>query len=281
MAMFPAGWLSEAEQSSLKEGLVTLASGMQVYCKSGEHGRMFREYATLVHLAKYKPCRTPAYLALFPNMLVTQYLGDSLPDLMYAQSSTLSQILDALQSVWSAGIVHCDIKPDHIVVNSEGAIGIIDFDLSQQPWAIHRKGFRGTLTFAGASALMGLDPSPATDLESLFYSVAIICSPELLPWFDFACDVASQAEFIEEVMEHMPKLLQDRADWLYHGDSDNIPVLVALRRMIDCAYSAQEPDACNKFAQAMILHFTGDMVDPKLQGSIQTYFVVRRSMQQR
>jgi serine/threonine-protein kinase len=72
--------------------------------------------------------------------LVTEYIpGSPLGDLLRAGGALppawslylMSQMVDALGAVWKAGLVHRDVKPDNILISSDGHATLIDFGLAR------------------------------------------------------------------------------------------------------------------------------------------------------
>jgi len=69
-------------------------------------------------------------------------------------------LLQALDALHRAGLVHADIKPDHVVVAEDGPV-LVDFGLSGAPAPV-----RGTLPFMAPEVLTGV-VGPASDLYAL------------------------------------------------------------------------------------------------------------------
>ena len=72
--------------------------------------------------------------------LVTELIdGDALREQMTGEPMNLRQVLDVAEQVASAlaaaheaGIVHCDIKPENIMVRRDGLVKVLDFGLAKQ-----------------------------------------------------------------------------------------------------------------------------------------------------
>ena len=91
-----------------------------------------------------------------PTGIVEEYIsGDDLFNSDKAQSSlndylmTIWQIAAGITDIHSAGIIHRDIKPNNMKLDSEGVLKIFDFGLARDvgPEAA-TEGFKGTLYFA-------------------------------------------------------------------------------------------------------------------------------------
>ena len=90
--------------------------------------------------------------------------------------SIAAHLADALAAVHQAGVVHGDIKPDNVMVDSvrEPRLKLVDFGL-----AGHRRG--GTLNYAAPECLKGADTSAASDVYSLGMILWEMLHGEL-PW---------------------------------------------------------------------------------------------------
>jgi serine/threonine protein kinase len=133
MSMYahPPNWLTAADVGALAEqtGLVQLPSGESVYCKRG--AGLLREFSLLRRLAKAN-CPTPPSVAFCrtsngEEVLVTKFVGERLSFEGYHDLTVLKQIFEAFRAIWACGVVHCDVKPEHIRVH-DGQVMIIDFD---------------------------------------------------------------------------------------------------------------------------------------------------------
>ncbi|MBN9519284.1 serine/threonine protein kinase [bacterium] len=72
----------------------------------------------------------------------------------------VSQMVDALGAVWTAGVVHRDLKPDNILVGPNGVAKLIDFGLAKAE-ALQAGRADGTPELAGTAAYLA--PEQAKD----------------------------------------------------------------------------------------------------------------------
>ncbi len=252
---YPENWISEQDLEAIgdSEGIFELPSRVMVYCKRHpQTSKLTREYSILRHLAQQNQA-TPSKVALHEGehsvVLVTEFVGEPLPREGFRDPATLYEILWALRGIWSCGIIHCDIKPEHIRVSDQG-IRIIDFDLAYNTRQVYQLGcYRGTVPFSAVSALRGLTPSPSTDLESLFYACASCVRAELLPWFDDSWACIMDADSDSHILDQLPELTAQRIQWL---NTDQSPLVSSLLRMSQCTQTDSEAAACEEFAVIMV-----------------------------
>jgi serine/threonine-protein kinase len=115
--------------------------------------------------------------------LVTEYIdGRPLGDLIRGGGLPLkwslyiiSQMVDALGAVWRAGLVHRDLKPDNILVESTGQAKLIDFGLAKQPVLQAMAGQTGPELAGTASYLSPEQAKDAgvVDLRADIYSLGV------------------------------------------------------------------------------------------------------------
>lgn len=74
------------------------------------------------------------------------------------------QLLDVLEHLHGHGVLHGDIKPSNVLVDSQGQVKLIDLGIASTP-ADRPDGFSGTLGYAAPELLEGKTPTlPAADL---------------------------------------------------------------------------------------------------------------------
>lgn len=86
----------------------------------------------------------------------------------------LRSICDAVEYAHRRGVIHCDLKPDNILVDESGQPKILDFGIARLQDAIHvgnaeSKQFVGTYAYASPEQLRGATSTlrPTTDVYSL------------------------------------------------------------------------------------------------------------------
>ena len=81
-----------------------------------------------------------------------------------------AQVADGLQALWAAGMVHRDVKPGNILLDSEGTAYITDFGLAKdsQGTALTRPGQAlGSLDYMAPEQIRGEQVTAATDIYAL------------------------------------------------------------------------------------------------------------------
>lgn len=79
----------------------------------------------------------------------------------------VAQAATALVAMHAAGVIHCDIKPDNLIVTAGGKLVVIDFGVMHLEAAGEREGFYGTFAYASDHQLAGRTPRREDDLFAL------------------------------------------------------------------------------------------------------------------
>jgi serine/threonine protein kinase len=82
------------------------------------------------------------------------------------------QLLDALQAVHAAGIVHCDVKPANLLLGDDGRLVLVDFGIAESSGDLAHPARRngdviGSPAYMAPELIRGEAPRPAADLWSL------------------------------------------------------------------------------------------------------------------
>jgi len=82
--------------------------------------------------------------------------------------TVMKAICGALQYAHSEGHIHCDIKPDNIMMHQNGSVLLADFGIARMQDAATATmvGF-GTPPYMAPEQVKGFDPLPQTDIYSL------------------------------------------------------------------------------------------------------------------
>ncbi|XZE43092.1 serine/threonine-protein kinase [Pirellulaceae bacterium SH467] len=121
-------------------------------------------------------------LELFSEMNLKQALRKGPEPIAYMLASIIEQISEALYYFHSKGYVHCDIKPDNILVNRDGLVKLIDFTIAKKAKTGLSKLFGGRSKVEGTRSYMspeqirgqGLDPrSDIYSLGCMFYEMLV------------------------------------------------------------------------------------------------------------
>ncbi|MGE3074108.1 MAG: protein kinase [Dehalococcoidia bacterium] len=86
-----------------------------------------------------------------------------------------TQVANALQYAHSQGVVHCDIKPENILVNEGGVAKVADFGVAETLTRTmapgQAKDLLGTIAYLAPEIIEGSNPSPSSDVYSLGLTV--------------------------------------------------------------------------------------------------------------
>ena len=171
------------------------------------------------------PKRAMEFLVLSPRgvpLLVAARACRTLRERRQLASRAASDVLVALKDAHSAGIAHCDVRPENVVVNANGTAILVDWDTAARLGALV-DGPRGTLAFAAAVALPAFEPTglhswtaaPAVDLEPVALLYAAVADGDSdgvytrQPWLPPHAPVAGTS-----AQAYAQTLLDARDTWL-------------------------------------------------------------------
>ena len=105
-------------------------------------------------------------LELFSEINLKQALRRGPEPISYMLTSMVEQIVESLYYFHSKGYVHCDIKPDNILVNRDGTIKLIDFTIAKKVKTGIGKLFGGGSKVEGTRSYMSPEQIRGHSLDS-------------------------------------------------------------------------------------------------------------------
>ncbi len=95
----------------------------------------------------------------------------------------LSQILTAVRHMHLRGLVHCDLKPENVLIDPHRTVKVCDLGFMQKTGEDRRPSFRGTLEFLAPEYVWGARPhSPETDMWSVGCILYMLLTRRRLPF---------------------------------------------------------------------------------------------------
>ena len=102
-----------------------------------------------------------------PNGTLRQYFPSDEPLSLETILPFVMQTASALQYIHSQGLIHCDIKPDNLLLGPNNDVWVSDFGIAQYAHsAEHSQGICGTFAYTAPEQLQG-KPVPASDQYAL------------------------------------------------------------------------------------------------------------------
>ncbi len=104
--------------------------GMSKFVEEGQNLARFRDYPGIVSLLEFFEANSTAYIvmAYMEGMTFKQYLENHGGKIGFdAARAILDPVMDALREVHRVGMLHRDISPDNIYLNTDHQVKILDF----------------------------------------------------------------------------------------------------------------------------------------------------------
>lgn len=115
----------------------------------------------------------------------------------------IMQMLEALAYLHRRSVIHCDLKPDNVLVTPEGQVKLLDFGIAltrERMRGDDDDGISGTLEYIAPEVIQGEIPSAASDL----YAVGIMLFEMLVGHHPF--DRANVSQLITDTLNKRPDL---------------------------------------------------------------------------
>ena len=112
-------------------------------------------------------------LELYSALNLKQVLREGPEPIAYLADKIIEQILKGLHYFHEKGWVHCDIKPDNLLVDDDGNVKLIDFTISQKPkrsllsFLGFKKPVKGTRSYMSPEQIRGELLDGRSDVYSL------------------------------------------------------------------------------------------------------------------
>jgi serine/threonine protein kinase len=128
----------------------------------------------------------------------------------------LPKVAAAIQTLHQHGVVHNDLKPEHLLIQTDGCVRVIDFDLAtptpfvplkfvsiftkkvSTPNPRHSGDFQGSARYASINAHIGQPTRPASDFESLYY-IALYLYGHALQWSGLKKEGSDLADVLVDI----------------------------------------------------------------------------------
>ena len=82
-------------------------------------------------------------------------------------SSVLPQLMDALAFLHARGVIHCDLKPSNVLVDTSDTLKLLDFGVLAELSRAHESVVAGTPAYMAPERIRGEPATPATDAYAL------------------------------------------------------------------------------------------------------------------
>jgi casein kinase 1 len=136
------------------------------------------------------------------------------------------QLLQSLVQLHSVGILHCDVKPDNIMINKAQpeSLFLLDLGISRKYWDddnnkhipyFEYKELHGTARYSSINAHMGIELTRRDDLESMAYVLLYLYAGQL-PWQRIKSN--KRSAYYEEILTQ--KMDLPNSSFLRHGNFD-------------------------------------------------------------
>jgi len=212
--------------------LKTVRSG----CPEEENVRLSREFFYLSQIShpgvvavhdygRITDGRAYFTMEYIPGVPITRYFGGGYDPRL---NDVIVQILLALDAIHAQGMIHCDLKPEHIlVVEDEGKVSVklIDFGFAEDFCIVSAKDGKGTPGYVAPEILKGVDSDVRADLYALgmvIYETLTGIGPgrgaDLLDWLrkqqdgDFAPPCSFNSDIPDKLDRLVMKLISPRPE---------------------------------------------------------------------
>lgn len=111
-------------------------------------------------------------LELYSALNLKIVLREGLDQIAWITEKIIDQSSNALHYLHQKGWIHCDLKPDNLLVNDEGNVKLIDFTIAQRPKKSLLSFFgvktavRGTRSYMSPEQIRGESLDPRSDIYS-------------------------------------------------------------------------------------------------------------------
>ncbi len=137
---FPHGLVSRAPGTSLVdpvsgESKGQLEFGLKRFLSEAKTLAHFSEHPNIVTVRDYFEGNETAYMVMnyVEGVTLEQYVKQTSKPLSFQKTmQIIMPVLDALKAVHEAGILHRDISPDNIYIDTKGRVQLIDFGAARQ-----------------------------------------------------------------------------------------------------------------------------------------------------